>query len=163
MTWTDHTHERCKKLWLDGKSAGEILADLADPSLTRNAVIGVINRAGLSRNPLNGEPRPAARPRPARSRVGRHIDGRPDSDSTRDPAPVIAEPPDPDIDGLILADMPFRGACHYPLSGAGADMVMCAQECDGPYCVRHMAVCYVALSVVQKKAMRSLAGWASKR
>ncbi|ACB97219.1 GcrA family cell cycle regulator [Beijerinckia indica] len=47
MSWTDERVELLRKLWLEGLSASQIAAELAD-GLTRNAVIGKVHRLGLS-------------------------------------------------------------------------------------------------------------------
>jgi len=63
MSWTDERVEQLRKLWLDGKSASQIAAELAN-GITRNAVIGKVHRLGLSgRVKTPGQPAP--RPRPA--------------------------------------------------------------------------------------------------
>ena len=66
MSWTDERVEQLRKLWLDGKSASQIAAELAN-GITRNAVIGKVHRLGLSgRVKTPGQqaprPRPAAKP-----------------------------------------------------------------------------------------------------
>ena len=47
MSWTDERVETLRKLWLDGKSASQIAAELSN-GITRNAVIGKVHRLGLS-------------------------------------------------------------------------------------------------------------------
>lgn len=47
MSWTDERVELLTKLWSEGKSASEIAAELGE--VTRNAVIGKINRMGLKK------------------------------------------------------------------------------------------------------------------
>jgi GcrA cell cycle regulator len=64
MSWTDERVETLRKLWLDGKSASQIAAELSN-GITRNAVIGKVHRLGLSGRVK--APAPAApRPRPAK-------------------------------------------------------------------------------------------------
>lgn len=48
MSWTDELKEKAKALWMEGMSAGEIVQAL-DRKFSRNAVIGIITRAGLQR------------------------------------------------------------------------------------------------------------------
>ncbi len=60
MSWTDDRVEQLKKLWLDGRSASQIAAELAN-GITRNAVIGKVHRLGLSgrvKAPSMSAPRP---------------------------------------------------------------------------------------------------------
>jgi GcrA cell cycle regulator len=47
MSWTDERIEHLKKMWLEGLSASQIAAELAN-GITRNAVIGKVHRLGLS-------------------------------------------------------------------------------------------------------------------
>jgi GcrA cell cycle regulator len=66
MSWTDERVEQLRKLWLDGRSASQIAAELAN-GITRNAVIGKVHRLGLSgrvKSPGQAapRPRPAAKP-----------------------------------------------------------------------------------------------------
>ena len=64
MSWTDERVETLRKLWLDGKSASQIAAELSN-GITRNAVIGKVHRLGLSGRVK--APAPAApRPRPSK-------------------------------------------------------------------------------------------------
>jgi GcrA cell cycle regulator len=63
MSWTDERVELLKKLWLDGRSASQISAELGG-GVTRNAVIGKVHRMGLSGRTKAPEPSIAvARPR----------------------------------------------------------------------------------------------------
>jgi GcrA cell cycle regulator len=47
MSWTDERVELLRQLWLDGKSASQISAQLGH-GVTRNAVIGKVHRLGLA-------------------------------------------------------------------------------------------------------------------
>src|SRR3954469_23925217 len=68
MGWTDERVESLKKLWLEGLSASQIAKQLG--GVTRNAVIGKVDRLGLSGRAAPSQPtRPpwpsgAAPPRP---------------------------------------------------------------------------------------------------
>ncbi len=64
MSWTDERVEQLRKLWLDGKSASQIAAELAN-GITRNAVIGKVHRLGLSGRVKSPGQAAAPRPRPA--------------------------------------------------------------------------------------------------
>ena len=69
MSWTDERVELLRQLWLDGKSASQISAQLGH-GLTRNAVIGKVHRLGLAgraKSPSStvSTPRPAPAPRAA--------------------------------------------------------------------------------------------------
>jgi GcrA cell cycle regulator len=47
MSWTDDRVERLSTLWLEGRSASQIAAELGE-GVSRNAVIGKVHRLGLS-------------------------------------------------------------------------------------------------------------------
>ena len=47
MSWTDERVELLRQLWLDGRSASQISAQLGH-GVTRNAVIGKVHRLGLA-------------------------------------------------------------------------------------------------------------------
>ena len=47
MSWTEERVERLSRLWLEGRSASQIAAELGE-GVTRNAVIGKVHRLGLS-------------------------------------------------------------------------------------------------------------------
>ena len=47
MSWTDERVERLSTLWLEGRSASQIAAELGE-GVSRNAVIGKVHRLGLS-------------------------------------------------------------------------------------------------------------------
>ncbi|MGI3903309.1 MAG: GcrA family cell cycle regulator [Janthinobacterium lividum] len=47
MSWTDERVDRLSTLWLEGRSASQIAAELGE-GVSRNAVIGKVHRLGLS-------------------------------------------------------------------------------------------------------------------
>lgn len=47
MSWTDERVERLSTMWLEGRSASQIAAELGE-GVSRNAVIGKVHRLGLS-------------------------------------------------------------------------------------------------------------------
>ena len=73
MSWTDERVEQLRKLWLDGKSASQIAAELSN-GITRNAVIGKVHRLGLSGR-VKSPGQPAPRPRPAKPAATSHVGG----------------------------------------------------------------------------------------
>jgi GcrA cell cycle regulator len=60
MSWTDERVERLSTLWLEGRSASQIAAELGE-GVSRNAVIGKVHRLGLSGRAV--PPADAAAPR----------------------------------------------------------------------------------------------------
>ncbi len=73
MSWTDERVEQLRKLWLDGKSASQIAAELSH-GITRNAVIGKVHRLGLSGR-VKSPTQAAPRPRPAKPQSTSHSSG----------------------------------------------------------------------------------------
>ncbi len=63
MSWTDERVERLSTMWLEGRSASQIAAELGE-GVSRNAVIGKVHRLGLSGRAVP----PAADPVPLRIR-----------------------------------------------------------------------------------------------
>jgi GcrA cell cycle regulator len=55
MSWTDERVELLRTLWLDGRSASQISAELG-LGVTRNAVIGKVHRLGLSGRARSASP-----------------------------------------------------------------------------------------------------------
>jgi GcrA cell cycle regulator len=53
MSWTDERVETLRQMWVDGKSASQIAKELG--GVTRNAVIGMVHRLGLSNRGGNAE------------------------------------------------------------------------------------------------------------
>jgi GcrA cell cycle regulator len=67
MSWTDERVELLRQLWLDGRSASQISAELG-MGVTRNAVIGKVHRLGLSGRAKSASPSvPRVRQRPAQT------------------------------------------------------------------------------------------------
>src|SRR5450755_624691 len=65
MSWTDERVELLRQLWLDGRSASQISAELG-LGITRNAVIGKVHRLGLSGRAKSTSPAvPRVRQRPS--------------------------------------------------------------------------------------------------
>lgn len=73
------------------------------------------------------------------------------------PASTQSEAPDPNISGLTTLEMPAHGACRWPVSGAGAEMIMCGHRCgDDVYCAPHMARAYAPAMESPARMRRSL-------
>lgn len=127
--WTDERRGLVKKLWVEGLSAGLIAAQLGNT--TRNAVIGIIHRAGLS---------------------GR---GAPTSFSARvvvaGPPPVFFDPtgrktirehafrPKPKEDAV------GRHICKWPIGDPREEgFQFCGAAATGNYCADHHAIAFAA-------------------
>jgi GcrA cell cycle regulator len=152
MLWTNETIEHLMQLWLDGKSASQIAAELGG-GVTRNAVIGKFHRLGLTgRVKSKASAAPRARQRQAR---GPRIANRPRERGFRGGA-ALALAIDPAIeterDGVVVP-MALRvtivelneGMCRWPLGDPPAlEFRYCGLGTDGetPYCAHHMRLAY---------------------
>lgn len=159
-TWTEDRTALLRKLWADGLSGSQIAQQLG--GVTRNAVIGKVHRLGLGGRGAPSKPalRPirvaAPRPpKPARSFVkanpveNKVLAAIANAEvKSAPPASVVrlerafqqveARPP-----------VPFGSpGCKWPISGSGADMMVCGDVRDEargehcPYCPRHAEVAY---------------------
>lgn len=157
MSWTDERVEQLRKLWLDGLSASQIAAELAN-GITRNAVIGKVHRLGLSGRVKAPGTVSASAPRPAKP-VNRPSPPRPIAPVVRGntalamkprmaPAPI--ERPYEDVVIPIserVTIMELREAmCRWPLGDpTNPEFRFCgARRTDGggPYCGPHSRVAY---------------------
>lgn len=163
-SWTDERRDLAAKLWNEGVSASEIARTLR--GVTRNAVISLIHRKGLSKRG------PVAKPTRAPIIVARKLRA-----ASAPPKPTIriaghstfvesvAAPPKVVIDFanafaplLGVAPVPFLERegrrCRWPVGGSGADMLCCGAHAEpGPYCVSHAAA---AMPIGQTKAATRL-------
>ena len=138
MSWTDKRVEDLKRLWLEGLSANQIAAELGD--VTRNAVIGKVNRLGLSGRVNSCKPRSPglvrrARPkgftRPRRtSNLSRVI-----PEESVKPKAIISEPAMLCIGYFERKD----GMCSFALDSAGIQEKLCGCACSPrkPFCDYH--------------------------
>lgn len=168
---SDACRARVRELWVaQGMTATEIAKLVKAP--TRNAVLGVINRAGLigqggtkrvRREPSEPKPRPVvsrapAAPRPIRAakpEVSPAPVSSPLSVPIKRPAPVLVAIGHP----VVLADLPFRGACKFPVGrDPGVDhmdqQMFCAQPVDGEaiYCAGHRRMAFTTPAAARKQS-----------
>lgn len=128
--WTPERVDLLKKLWADGLSCSQIAAELQH--ITRNAVIGKVNRLGLSGRVVTARAPSRNQPvRPRRTTLLRIVE------------PVCAPLPfDPtertatacDILGLTSTN------CHWPVGNVGeTDFFFCGAPAlaHKPYCAGH--------------------------
>lgn len=157
MSWTDERVELLRKLWMDGLSASQIAAELAN-GITRNAVIGKVHRLGLSGRVKCATPSSAPRPRPAAPRPQRPPAPRPAATMSRGGAALALQPeafaapaPRPVEDIVIpmserVTIMELReGMCRWPLGDpATPDFRYCGGRSDigAPYCMHHARMAY---------------------
>ena len=154
-TWTAERIELLKRCFDAGLSCGQTAREIG---VTRNAVIGKLNRLGLSR-PKNLvarqlEQRRAARlARPKTPRIWRAQRPRPNLFAQHE-RPACPNPQSPAEDipiyngrGCTLLEL-SQGKCRWPMSNPGAeDFCFCGNEpLKGlPYCVGHARIAYRAV------------------
>jgi GcrA cell cycle regulator len=142
-TWTRERVEQLRSLTEAGLSCAQIARKLG---VSRNAVIGKLNRLGISRGRTPAAARPpappsmAARPRRPNILAQRQI-----------LRAVYAEAPAPAADAAIagggrcsLLDL-AKGKCRWPLSDPGAsDFSFCGNAAVAglPYCAGHARLAY---------------------
>lgn len=146
LGWTPDRVDTLKRLWLDGLSYSQIARQLGGTS--RNALIGKINRMGMSYRATPADPQHVfrtARPRPPRPPkaalkapkapayivLGRLHEGKPAT-----PLPPLRE--------ITLSVEPRHwltrkfGECAWPVSGEGAATLSCCAPSSGAtYCAAH--------------------------
>jgi GcrA cell cycle regulator len=155
MSWTDERVELLRKLWLDGLSASQIAAELAN-GITRNAVIGKVHRLGLSgrvKAPSTSTPRPRSKPQGHRpvSRPSAGPSMRGNTALAYAPRVQEAPAPKPELEVVIpmserVTIMELREAmCRWPLGDpATPEFRYCGgkSEIGDPYCTYHARIAY---------------------
>lgn len=131
--WTDDRVEVLTQLWRDGKSASAIARALG--VVTRNAVIGKVNRLGLS-----GRAAPS-RPGSRRARAPKPERRAPQRPAMR-PWPIVAEP-EPLVGTADIVSVGPR-QCRWPIGDPKADgFTLCGRRAvRGAYCGPHGALAY---------------------
>lgn len=145
MTRPVQEREEICRLWIEGKSAKEI-SEKIGAGLSRNAVIGIVFRAGLTRGSPQGPSRyiaPKRKPEARRKRPSRVIvvgDTVFSADTPR-PARAVAREaaflPLPGSTPRHLTDRP-PGACCWPV---GEEFLSCCEATQNhKYCPEHRAL-----------------------
>ncbi len=158
MSWTDERVELLRQLWLDGRSASQISAQLGH-GLTRNAVIGKVHRLGLagrakSPSSVASPPRPAPTPRVAprsssgggaRAAVRGNTALALSSEPMLDARPVFHEDVVVPM-SLRVTIVELREAmCRWPLGDpTSPEFRYCGSPSPGagPYCAHHGKLAY---------------------
>ena len=158
MSWTDERVELLRQLWLDGKSASQISAQLGH-GLTRNAVIGKVHRLGLAgraKSPSStvSTPRPAPAPRAAPRAAP---SGAPRTAIRGNTALALSPEPMIETRPVFLEDvvvpMSLRvtivelkeAMCRWPLGDpSSSEFRYCGSPSTGagPYCTHHGKLAY---------------------
>lgn len=156
--WSAEDKDRIRNMWMvQGMSATEITFEF--PGKSRNAIIGVVHRLGLSGQRNGGKRMPSTRPRPEpRMR-------------TRVRAPVVAPLADAPaaeqhVVGLHAVSYDDLRAhhCRFPLGEkpykyCGDPIVEGAES----YCAYHQRVCYVPPSVRRQVSADKNSMWHARR
>lgn len=159
MSWTDERVSALKRMWADGCSAGRIAIELG--GVTRNAVIGKVQRLGLERRSTRitrppGRPRtttlrvPAPRLRPAARSLAavqtREVVSAPVAPEPPPVAPKVVPPVEPEESSSRCSLMDLkRDSCRWPIGDPGeAGFGFCGGKAvDGlPYCAHHASIAY---------------------
>jgi GcrA cell cycle regulator len=136
-TWTSERVAQLKSCISAGLSCSQIAAEIG---VTRNAVIGKLNRLGLSR-PKNV---PGRDPEPKRDAWRPRILTQHRILMELPPAPPAKEAFVPSGHGCSLLDL-SPGKCRWPMSEPGTDDFLFCGNCqvEGlPYCVGHARIAY---------------------
>jgi GcrA cell cycle regulator len=159
MSWTDERVELLRQLWLDGKSASQISAQLGH-GLTRNAVIGKVHRLGLagrakSSSSASSTPRPLQTSRPVPRPIPRGGPGaavRGNTALALSAAPVLEARP-VFLEEDVVVPMSLRvtivelkeAMCRWPLGDPTTqEFRYCGSPsaAAGPYCTHHGKLAY---------------------
>jgi GcrA cell cycle regulator len=158
MSWTDERVELLRQLWLDGRSASQISAQLGH-GVTRNAVIGKVHRLGLAgrakapssaASPPRAASAPRMSPRPASSGAPRTaVRGATAlalaAEPMLDTRPVFQEDDVVVPMSLRVTIIDLKEAmCRWPLGDpTSSDFRYCGSPAaNGPYCAHHGKLAY---------------------
>ncbi len=138
FAWTEPRVEQLKALWAERVSATVIAERLGAPS--RNAILGKINRMGLSKSRPPPPPKP---PRPPR--VRRRAKFRPPASIQPAPKPAPPRAPAPARPCSLLELT--NESCRFVVSGDGPPFMFCnTAEADFhngvSYCSQHARIVY---------------------
>jgi GcrA cell cycle regulator len=151
--WTDEKVELLRQLWLDGKSASQIAAELGD-GVTRNAVIGKVHRLGLSgRVKASAPTAPRVRQRPTAARPAAPRSGGFRGNTALALARETQIEAEPQIREDVVIPMSLRvtivelreAMCRWPLGDpTSSEFRYCGIQTqnDGPYCAHHGRMAY---------------------
>ena len=148
--WTDERVAELKRLWTEGKSAGQI-RDILSGGLTRSAVIGKVHRLKLPKRAATGASA-QRRPKPHGNRGQPKVNAIVASAAARARiAPPAFEPEPFDAETDVGIDITKRvglmdltsHTCRWPVGAdTGAKQMFCGcrkGKDAGPYCLEHTA------------------------
>ncbi|MDR0367037.1 MAG: GcrA family cell cycle regulator [Rickettsiales bacterium] len=138
--WTDKQIAKLKSLWDKGFSAAEIGKKL---DVTKNSIIGKINRLGLSNRGSPIKPK-TEKPHPAPAAASIPVQK---AESKAPAKPVVQKPKkpaDPPPKGVSLLEL-TQDRCCWPIDDVNSENFhFCGKKVfDGkPYCLEHCAIAY---------------------
>jgi GcrA cell cycle regulator len=138
--WTDDRIAELKRLFEKGLSCSQIAAELGH--VTRNAVIGKLNRLGLGKGPTASSARIAAlRPTQPREPKPRLKPRFPPLSVVSTDEPAL--PPDVCPNRISLLDA-MEGHCRWPAADDGSASMVCGDDKfpGHAWCARHCRVAY---------------------
>jgi hypothetical protein len=154
--WTPELDDKLREM-AKNKASRQDMADVLGftynqvLSRTRTLKISIIDARSFVLAPFTGAGRSGTDRSKRMKELGQH----------RAPARIVCEPADPDIKGCTVLTIPPRGACRWPLTGSGADLVMCGQKSgDATYCGTHHALAFTAPATNGKQLYRSVRRYA---
>lgn len=166
LWWSEERLGRLSALWAQGLSAAKIAKELGE-GLTRNAVIGALNRNGMKRlvpDPIVRE-RVGRPPKPRNTNPlgGNGTYRRGGAKKVTKPKLKAIEPEPVQIPNLPRPWITRKAfECAFPVGGEGADTLSCCNPCPGArYCADHAAIMFGPPGLEGSKLMRSLKRWAA--
>ncbi|MCW6511043.1 GcrA family cell cycle regulator [Lichenifustis flavocetrariae] len=150
MSWTDERVEQLSKLWLEGRSASQIAAELG-LGVTRNAVIGKVHRLGLA-----GRAKVVAPQAQGRTKAKAQVTAAPEVEEVEAtvvplrnvPTPIqdavgeLAIPPSERVTIMELRET----SCRWPMGDPShAEFRFCGAKTaigSGPYCATHARLAF---------------------
>lgn len=140
--WTDERRELCLSLWVNGSTARQIAMRLG--GVSRNAVLGLVHRAGLSNRAVASRPsrvviKPPAIPRPLRITARNQVFAEPEP---RAPTVVVEWRDEPPGSATPLTLAAYQ--CKWPIGDPqDPGFTHCGERApDGPYCRHHASIAY---------------------
>lgn len=157
--WTDETRTFVRMRWAEGRSASEISAEYKERygvRKTRNAIIGYVHRAGLSRKDGPTQPkrveRTSRRNRVTKVRAPRTPKPAPPEPLSVRKALILSLEP---IDTSTRVDAIARHQCRFIHGDPRGEWAFCARpkQHGSSFCVHHTRLCYRVAPVADEQAV----------
>lgn len=160
--WSQWEKDQTRELWAQGLSASQI-AKALNTGRSRNSVIGVIHRHGLSER--RNERRSATRT-VSKDHLHRIRPKRVRTFEASPPVLRVVATELPPIDPTLTIYGLTQFTCRYPIGDPDQpDFTYCGRTCDAEraFCVHHHALCYMADSAAKLERTRGVAEWAARK